>query len=177
MHVRQLTASHAAAFQALRLLGLKESASSFGSSFEEEQDRTVDVVRAHLSGSSEKAFFGCFQFASLVGIVGVGREPGLKERHVAFVRSLYVAPDARGRGIGKSLLEAALRHTTHWPGVEQVRLAVTAANAPAVCLYRGLGFIEVGRMPRALRLGSDYFDELHMVRFPEDKPPRGHERP
>jgi ribosomal protein S18 acetylase RimI-like enzyme len=47
--------------------------------------------------------------------------------------------------------------------VEQVTLSVTASNEAAVRLYKAAGFMEVGRMPRALKMGPDYFDELMMV--------------
>jgi ribosomal protein S18 acetylase RimI-like enzyme len=77
---------------------------------------------------------------------------------------MYVAPDARGKGLGRHLLRAALNQVASWNGVEQVKLSVTASNAPAVRLYQSVGFVEVGRVPRALRLGSEYFDELIMLR-------------
>jgi ribosomal protein S18 acetylase RimI-like enzyme len=47
--------------------------------------------------------------------------------------------------------------------VEQVKLSVTATNQAAVHLYESVGFVGVGRLPRALRLGHEYFDELMMV--------------
>jgi hypothetical protein len=61
MDVGQLKESDANAFQELRLLGLKESPSAFGSSFEDERERTVDEVQAHLGASGERVFFGAVQ--------------------------------------------------------------------------------------------------------------------
>ena len=91
------------------------------------------------------------------------RLQGLKERHIAFIRSMYVAPKARGHGAGQQLLAAALQQACKWHGVEQVTLSVTASNEAAVRLYKAAGFMEVGRMPRALKMGPNYFDELMMV--------------
>jgi ribosomal protein S18 acetylase RimI-like enzyme len=164
LKVRKLEAEDAPVFLALRLFGLQESPSSFGSSFEEEENRTVAEVEAHLTSSNERKFFGYFLGQELVGIVGVGREQGIKERHTAFVRSMYVAPSVRSQGVGQRLMSAALQEALSWPGIEQVFLAVTAGNQPALKLYRRLGFTEVGRMPRALQVGGTYFDEIHMVR-------------
>ncbi|MDP3521009.1 MAG: N-acetyltransferase [Hydrogenophaga sp.] len=163
MKIRALEASDAPAFQALRLYALQESPTAFGSSYEEEKARTVQQIEGHLVGSLERRFFGCFNEAALLGVVGVGREQGTKSRHIAFVRSMYVTPLARGQGIGRNLLLEAVNHASAWVGVEQVTLAATASNAPAIELYRKAGFAEVGCMPRALYVGGEYYDELNMV--------------
>ncbi len=164
MHLRPLTDADASEFQRLRLQGLQESPSSFGSSHEEEVHRTLDQVRQHIAGSAERVFLGLFTTREVVGMVGVGREQGLKERHIAFIRSMYVAPQARGQGAGRQLLAAALQQAWSWQGVEQLTLSVTASNEAAVRLYKAAGFMEVGRMPRALKVETSYFDELIMVR-------------
>lgn len=163
MLLRPLSAVDAGTFQALRLQGLLECPSAFGSSHAEEARRSLGQVREHLAGSAERVFLGLFADKSLVGTVGVGREPGLKERHIAFLRSMYAAPQVRGQGAGRQLLDAALRQARSWAGVEQVTLSVTAGNEAAVRLYRSAGFLEAGRMPRALKIGAHYFDELMMV--------------
>ena len=165
LNLRVLEAADAAPFLKVRLVGLQESPSAFGSSYDEESDRTIEQVQNHLTGSDERVFYGVWQEGKLVGIVGVGREQGAKERHVAFVRSMYVAPCARGQGLGRQILGAALEQAFSWQGVEHVSLAVTASNEAALCLYKSVGFVQVGRMPRALRVGTEYFDELNMVCF------------
>jgi len=166
MKIRLLDASDAAeasAFLRLRLFGLIEAPSAFASSYEDEKDRTLEQVQEHLLRSSSTATFGGFEANELVGVVAVGRELRANERHMAFIRSMYVAPDARGKGLGRQLLDAALKHVLLWHGVEQVKLSVTAGNESAVHLYQSVGFVEVGRVPRALRIGSQYFDELIML--------------
>jgi len=77
---------------------------------------------------------------------------------------MYVAPHVRRQGAGLQLLAAALQQAWSWQGVEQVTLSVTANNEAAVRLYKAAGFMEVGRMPRALKMGPNYYDELMMVR-------------
>lgn len=69
MNIRRLRASDAPAFQALRLYGLKESPSAFGSSFEEEQTRTIQQVEHHLEGTQERVFFGSFADGGLLGMI------------------------------------------------------------------------------------------------------------
>jgi mycothiol synthase len=50
-----------------------------------------------------------------------------------------VDPAAHGRGIGGALLRAGLQHLAD-VGAPRVHLYVDAGNAPALALYRGLGF-------------------------------------
>ena len=53
---------------------------------------------AHLVGSPDRKFLGCFNDAELVGVVGVGREQSVKERHIAFIplASAIAATDTPG---------------------------------------------------------------------------------
>lgn len=164
MHICTITVKDAASFQALRLLALRESPSSFASSYEEERDRTLAQISAFVAGSNERVIFGAFDGNSLVGICGLGREGSLKERHRGFIRSMYVAPEHRGKGIGGKLLAKACEQAATWVGLEQLTLAVTAGNESAETLYAKHGFVPCGRVPRALRVGGVYFDEVQMVR-------------
>jgi ribosomal protein S18 acetylase RimI-like enzyme len=164
MPVRRLTAEDASTYRRLRLIALRESPSSFGSAYEDEELKPIEHFRDSLEGSSERVFFGAFVDNHLVGCVGIEREAGRKEQHKAFLRGMYVDPANRGDGIGRALLSAALNHAEAWPGLEQVTLAVTASAAPAVALYRRAGFIEYGRAPRALLLDGVAYDELLLVR-------------
>jgi ribosomal protein S18 acetylase RimI-like enzyme len=59
---------------------------------------------------------------------------------------LGVAPEARGRGIGRALLERGIRDTAEM-GLPQMGLAVDVGNAPALRLYERAGFHEVRRRP------------------------------
>lgn len=62
----------------------------------------------------------------------------------AEVLTLAVLPEARRRGQGLALMQAALA-TCRTRGVSDVFLEVAADNAPARVLYRSLGMIEGGR--------------------------------
>lgn len=62
----------------------------------------------------------------------------------AEILTLAVAPRHRSRGLGRDLMEAALRRLYH-DRVASVFLEVDEANDPALRLYRRLGFREVGR--------------------------------
>lgn len=69
------------------------------------------------------------------------------------IESLAVLPSARGRGIGRALIEAAME-TLMDAGRGMLTLNVTSNNAPALALYRSLGFEVAGSITRYWRLPS-----------------------
>jgi ribosomal protein S18 acetylase RimI-like enzyme len=164
LNVRPLCADDASAFQALRLFALHESPTAFGSSFEEERERTLAQFAAFLSGSPERIVFGAFCDEKLIATVGLGRAAGVKANHTGFIRSLYVMPQHRGQGVGRAMLTHAIQVAMQWPGLDHLTLAVTAGNASALALYQKLGFIQFGRAPRALYVDGQYYDEIQMIR-------------
>jgi ribosomal-protein-alanine N-acetyltransferase len=72
----------------------------------------------------------------------------------AEVLTLAVAPDARRRGVGSSLLAAAMTAALARDATSLV-LEVAVTNAAARALYRRAGFIEIGRRPRYYADGGD----------------------
>jgi ribosomal-protein-alanine N-acetyltransferase len=93
-----------------------------------------------------------------VVLAAVEREPGGPERMVGYivywlvhdevhVLNVATAPEARRRGVGRSLMEAAAAHGRR-SGCRLVTLEVRRSNAPAQALYRALGFRQVGVRPR-----------------------------
>lgn len=62
----------------------------------------------------------------------------------AEILSVAVMPDYRRRGIGRQLLEEALRHV-YREGARDIHLEVEESNLPAIALYREVEFRESGR--------------------------------
>jgi ribosomal protein S18 acetylase RimI-like enzyme len=75
---------------------------------------------------------------------------------------MYVRPELRGKGIGKSLLNEALSLARSVPDVLQVNLCANANNASAIRLYESFGFKTFGREPGSLCVDGELHDELHM---------------
>lgn len=64
----------------------------------------------------------------------------------AEILSVAVAPNYRGKGLGRDLLNLHLRRLAGM-GVRAIFLEVDENNSPAIRLYRRAGFHEVGRRP------------------------------
>lgn len=64
----------------------------------------------------------------------------------AEILTIAVARSCRRYGLGRRLMEAVLREL-HVQRAEALFLEVDETNAPAITLYRKLGFREVGRRP------------------------------
>ena len=72
----------------------------------------------------------------------------------ARIYSLAVAADQRGKGIGRMLVEGAVRLARE-RGSNQVQLEVAGANKSAIGLYESLGFHAVGSRPHYYEDGAD----------------------
>jgi ribosomal-protein-alanine N-acetyltransferase len=73
-------------------------------------------------------------------------------RDQAEILSVAVVPDCRRRGVGRRLLEEALRHL-YREGASAIHLEVEDTNLAALGLYRGLEFREAGMRPRYYQQG------------------------
>jgi ribosomal protein S18 acetylase RimI-like enzyme len=91
------------------------------------------------------------------------REPGQKEKHKGRIYAVYVSPEHRGKGVGRALLSELLERAKRDESLEQILLAVASSQTAAKQLYRNFGFKQYGTEPNALKLGSDYVDEDHMI--------------
>lgn len=65
--------------------------------------------------------------------------------------SIYVAPDQRGRGLGKRLLQDMLRRAPALD-IENVLAVIFAHNAASLALFQAQGFAEWGRLPQVCDL-------------------------
>ena len=166
MNVRRLSESDAAQFRALRLSALLDTPEAFVTSHVEEAELPLAAFEARLVERPGHAVFGAFDGGTLVGIAGLSRENLLQTRHKGHVWGMYVAAAARGHGVARSLLDAALTHARTTPGVAKVTLSVDSANVAAIALYESLGFVVFAREADAVRLDGQSRDDLQMhLRF------------
>ncbi|MFG3363684.1 GNAT family N-acetyltransferase [Streptomyces sp. NPDC090032] len=81
--------------------------------------------------------------------------------HVRQIQGLAVAADARGAGIGRALVRAALEHARK-AGARRMTLRVLGHNAPARALYESEGFTVEGVLPEEFLLDGTYVDDVLM---------------
>lgn len=164
MFLRFLEEADVAEFIRLRLEALQTDPAAFGSSWEEERDRTPEMVAPRLRPVPDGNFLvGAFQGSTLIGIAGFVRQTHLKTRHKGSVWGVYVTPSARGAGVARALLTHLIERARGYDDLEQIQLTVTTCQEPARHLYTALGFEIFGYEPNALKLGARYADEEHRV--------------
>jgi phosphinothricin acetyltransferase len=80
--------------------------------------------------------------------------------------SVYVAEDARGRGVGRVLLEALVA-STEAAGIWTIQTGIFPENEASVALHRRVGFEIVGRRKRLGKLHGVWRDVLFLERRSE----------
>jgi ribosomal protein S18 acetylase RimI-like enzyme len=142
------------AFREVRLRSLLDSPDAYGSTYGEESSQTERAWRDWAAGrwraGAAAVFAGRRGDGTVVGTATSAEydaEPG-----VAHVYAMWVAPDARGAGVGRALVDAV----AGWArdrGCRRLVLSVTETNDDARRFYEACGFADTGER-RALREGS-----------------------
>jgi ribosomal protein S18 acetylase RimI-like enzyme len=96
---------------------------------------------------------GALLLAGRAGVVGV-RPLGAG---IAEMKRLYVAPAARGRGLGRALALAAI-DAARAAGHHAIRLDTLDRMSEAIALYRALGFREIPAYYENPLEGARYFE-------------------
>ncbi|MEV4948415.1 GNAT family N-acetyltransferase [Streptomyces sp. NPDC053755] len=100
----------------------------------------------------------------VVGYLKLGRPTPLAcNTHVRQIQGLAVSAHARGRGVARALLRAAMAETVRQGG-RRITLRVLGHNAPARALYASEGFAVEGVLPEEFLLDGRYVDDVFMGR-------------
>jgi ribosomal protein S18 acetylase RimI-like enzyme len=149
IHRRRIRADEAQALRAIRLRALADSPAAFGSSLERERGFDDALWSARASESSAGTRAATFvaeddeaadvEWLGLVTVLGIGHE-AVGGREAAELVSMWIAPVARGQGLGARLVQAAVDFAIacQAPAIE---LSVTRGNDAALGLYQAHGFV------------------------------------
>jgi len=143
------------AYKALRDVMLAGHPEAFTSDAETELRRDAASYRPRLSGGAGGASLftlGAWLDTRLVGAISAERESRAKVRHIAHIVGMMVSDEMQGQGVGRLLLDCALRLLQGDPSLDRVVLSVTASNGPALRLYERCGFVRYGRLEGAIKL-------------------------
>lgn len=159
--VRRLTPEDARAYAALRQAMLVDTPWAFSASPESEVGSVAERVVESL-GRPGFAIVGAFEPEGLLAVAGLDREKKPKRAHVAWIWGVYTLSAARGRGLGRAVMDGAIQEACSWAGVARVQLSVSERSREARALYESLGFESWGVEPDALRVDGRAYQETHM---------------
>lgn len=123
----------------LRLRALADAPDAFAATLAGERDQPEAFWRARLA-SPRAVTLVATDGGAHVGLIVVADV----DDETAGIYAVWVAPAARGRGVGDALLAAAIDEARR-RGRARAVLDVGVANAPARALYRRHGFAPTGR--------------------------------
>lgn len=159
---RPLTHDDAEAYVVLRREMLLDSPWAFLASAGDDANGTVEGVGVTI-GAAGSVIFGVEDGGKLAAVAGLRRVERVKRRHIALIWGVYVTPSARGRGLARALLEAAIATARTWEGVTHLQLSASEKSTAARRLYESLGFVAWGVEPGAMRIGGELLKEIHFA--------------
>lgn len=173
----------ASKYRDLRLAALKESPTSFSSTFETESAFSIEQWISRITTPGKETFICATtphitaeecEWVAQVTLLGPVKataftlpddsgQPNVAADDVEEkwqMLSLYTLPAHRGKGVGKGLCLEAFRYLTSLnrpPNKVRVRIMVKPQNTVTLKMYKGLGFFDAGlcTLEEALRANGD----------------------
>jgi ribosomal protein S18 acetylase RimI-like enzyme len=145
-------------WKAFRLEALQNNPESFSSSYEDEVTWPDSMFQDSLT---KNHIFGVFVHDVLVAGGGFYALTASKTKHRGVVWGVYTQPAYRGKGYARLLLKEIIADAKKH--VSQLHLSCITTNAPAITLYKQLGFRIYAQEPKSLKVGDQFFDDYLMV--------------
>ena len=157
--IQRLAAHEAPRLRAIRLRALTESPDAFATTCDEAAALPPESWAAQLQSMAT--------FLALVDGEDVGLVRGAPDEartDAAWLISMWVAPEVRGRGVGEALV-AAVVEWARASGARRLLLDVGDHNRPAIALYARMGFEPngtTGSLPAPRRHIREHQRELRL---------------
>lgn len=122
--------------RAIRLAALRQDPTAFARTHGEVEQYDSELWKGRAAGGPTSRSFVAVEADRFVGLVAAHRPSADGPTELV---SMWVSPEARGRGVGRALVEVVLVWAERFepPSVE---LWVTNGNDAAIGLYRACGF-------------------------------------
>jgi GNAT superfamily N-acetyltransferase len=139
--VRRLGAGEADLLRTARLRALGDAPMAFGSTLAREEgyepEKWERWAAESASGERQAIFIAEPEAGMASGVID--DDPAL-----AHLYAMWVAPEARGSGAGRALVEAVVAWAAE-RGAQRLTTSVTEGNAVGAALYAAAGFADSGR--------------------------------
>jgi RimJ/RimL family protein N-acetyltransferase len=125
--------------------------------------KPIQVLAEFVAKSLERGepVYFALDASRVVGWCDISRSGSDSRPHVGGL-GMGLLPEYRGKGIGKRLIRAAM-DAAKTVGMQRIELTVYVHNAPAIALYKKVGFVEEGLMRSHAKLHGKYVDTLMMA--------------
>jgi ribosomal protein S18 acetylase RimI-like enzyme len=144
----------------LRLEALQKEPLAFGGSYEEEILLSENEWKKRLLNT----FF--IQLDTLlIGQIVVTFSNRIKTKHIAYLYGVYLKEQYRGQGLGKMMMNEAMRVILDNSNISKIELEVNSINRVAVKLYESFGFKVIGKRTNAIQVDGLFYDELLMEKM------------
>lgn len=162
--LRAVEPADAQTYKQARLHALQTEPTAFVSAYETAAKLPDNHFVERATFKSDSFLFGAFNEAgTMIGMAGGYIDPERKRQHIAYVVSVWVHDDYRRQGLARRLTENVIDQLRNTAGITQLELSVSAHNTGAKILYESLGFTQWGMEPRSVKIGDEYYDEIHMA--------------
>ncbi|MER7505077.1 GNAT family N-acetyltransferase [Nonomuraea pusilla] len=137
--IEQLGPDDGERLKEIRLRALQEAPGAFGSTYAREAAFTPETWAERLRNPGTRYWVARSETGQDIGIVCV-----YTHREGLELVSMWVAPEARGRGVAGRLVDAAVEYA-RGTGADELTLWVIGGNEAARSLYVSKGFVPTGR--------------------------------
>lgn len=162
--IRRLAEHEWRTLREVRLRALADAPDAFGSLLAWEAERADEEWSERLAAGAHSPLdipLIADRNGEAVGLAWGRIEPSALAE--ANLYQMWVAPDCRGLGVGRQLLDEVVAWAMGTPA-QHLALAVTSGDSPARRLYERAGFVPEGE-PEALREGSKLLGQRMVLRL------------
>ena len=167
--IRKLQSADWDLLRIVRLRALADSPDAFSTRLAEDQALGESEWRSRAGDESVAQYLAISPDGTGLGMAVGARHTGYEKAAGLF--GMWVAPEVRGRGIGRSLVMAVVDWARQ-AGYVRILLDVGDANAAAIRLYDGCGFQPTGMtgsLPPPREHVSEHERVLQLIRDETDK--------